>query len=130
YKDGVPYVMDEKDLPLELPEVDKFLPTEKGEPPLARAKNWTYNGYPLETNTMPGFAGSSWYFMRYTDPKNDKMFASPEKLNYWQNVDLYMGGAEHATGHLLYARFWTKVLYDLGYVPYDEPFQKMINQGM
>ncbi len=130
YKDGIPYPLDEKDLPLELPEVDKFLPTEKGEPPLARAKNWTYNGYPLETNTMPGFAGSSWYFMRYTDPKNEQQFAAPEKLNYWKNVDLYIGGAEHATGHLLYARFFTKVLYDLGFVPYHEPFQKMINQGM
>ncbi len=130
YKDGIPYPLPESELPLKLPEVDKFLPTEQGEPPLARAKNWTYNGYPLETNTMPGFAGSSWYFMRYTDPKNEQQFAAPEKLNYWKNVDLYVGGAEHATGHLLYARFWTKVLYDLGYVPYDEPFQKMINQGM
>jgi leucyl-tRNA synthetase len=131
YKDGIPYVMDENDLPLELPEVDKYLPTETGEPPLARAKNWkTKEGYPLETNTMPGWAGSSWYFLRYMDPQNEKEFASKEAVNYWQNVDLYIGGAEHATGHLLYVRFWTKFLFDLGYIPVQEPAKKLINQGM
>jgi leucyl-tRNA synthetase len=131
YKDGVPYLIDESDLPLTLPDVDKYLPTEDGEPPLARATDWKYKGqYDYEHSTMPGWAGSSWYFFRYMDPQNDKAFASQDKLDYWGNVDLYMGGAEHATGHLLYARFWTKALYDLGYVKVDEPFQKMINQGM
>ena len=131
YKDGMPYLIDESELPLTLPEVDKYLPTEDGEPPLARAENWKYQGkYDYEHSTMPGWAGSSWYFFRYMDPKNKGEFAGQDKLDYWGNVDLYMGGAEHATGHLLYARFWTKFLYDLGHVKVVEPFQKMINQGM
>ncbi|MFN0050294.1 MAG: leucine--tRNA ligase [Cytophagales bacterium] len=125
YKDGLPYTLPESELPLVLPEVDKFLPTEDGEPPLARAKDWKY-----ETNTMPGWAGSSWYFFRYMDPKNDKEFASKEALEYWQEVDLYLGGSEHATGHLLYSRFWTKFLYDLGLIKTKEYAKKLINQGM
>ena len=130
YKNGIPYPIDEKDLPLQLPEIDKYLPTETGEPPLARAKNWNYNGYPLDCNTMPGFAGSSAYYLRYMDARNDNGLIDKEVNNYWQNVDLYMGGSEHATGHLLYARMWNKFLYDLGLVCKDEPFQKLINQGM
>ncbi|MFQ5486482.1 MAG: hypothetical protein ACE5DO_14270, partial [Desulfobacterales bacterium] len=131
YKDGAPYAMDESELPLTLPEVDKYLPTEKGDPPLARAGNWaTQQGYPLETTTMPGWAGSSWYYLRYMDPHNPDAFAGRDKIDYWQNIDLYMGGAEHATGHLLYFRFWCKFLYDLGYLPFDEPAKKLINQGM
>lgn len=131
FKDGIATAMDDSELPLELPEVDKYLPTEDGEPPLARAENWkTAEGHPIETNTMPGWAGSSWYFARYLDPNNTGEFASQEALNYWKNVDLYMGGAEHATGHLLYARFWTKFLNDKGFLPFNEPFKKMINQGM
>ena len=131
YRAGIATAMNENELPLELPEVDKYLPTEDGEPPLARAENWkTAEGHPIETNTMPGWAGSSWYFARYLDPNNNGEFTSQDALNYWQNVDLYMGGAEHATGHLLYARFWTKFLNDKGFLPFDEPFKKMINQGM
>ncbi|MCE5331241.1 MAG: leucine--tRNA ligase [Bacteroidales bacterium] len=163
YKNGMPYMLDESRLPLELPEVDKFLPTEKGEPPLGRAKNWEYlppspskgggensdsnsqnvdglqspspsgrvgEGYPLELNTMPGFAGSSAYYLRYMDPKNDKALVSKEANEYWRNVDLYIGGTEHATGHLIYSRFWNKFLFDLGLVCEDEPFKKLINQGM
>ena len=136
FKGGVPYPMAEKDLPLVLPEIDKYLPTEDGDPPLGRAENWTYtpegedNTYPLELNTMPGWAGSSWYYLRYMDPDNTLGFASKEKIDCWGNVDLYLGGAEHATGHLLYFRFWTKVLFDLGFVPFDEPAKKLINQGM
>jgi leucyl-tRNA synthetase len=134
FKDGLPYLMDEKDLPLVLPEVDKYLPTEDGEPPLGRAKDWTYKTvegeFPLEKSTMPGWAGSSWYFFRYMDPQNDSLMVDPEKERYWGSVDLYIGGAEHATGHLLYSRFWTKFLYDIGMVSIEEPFQKMINQGM
>ena len=131
YKAGIPYTLDEKDLPLELPEVDAYLPTETGEPPLARAKNWvTKDGYPLETNTMPGWAGSSWYYLRYMDAHNKDAFVSKDAVNYWQDVDLYIGGAEHATGHLLYVRFWTKFLYDLGLIPNKEPAKKLINQGM
>jgi leucyl-tRNA synthetase len=130
YKDGTAYTMDENDLPLVLPEVDKYLPTEDGESPLARAKNFTYNGFPLETTTMPGWAGSSWYFLRYMDANNNERFASHEAVEYWRNVDLYLGGAEHATGHLLYVRFWTKFLYDLDLIPIDEPAKKLINQGM
>lgn len=134
FKDGLPYLIEEKDLPLVLPEVDKYLPTEDGEPPLGRAKDWTYKTsdgeYPLELSTMPGWAGSSWYFFRYMDPKNEAVFAEKAKTDYWGAVDLYIGGSEHATGHLLYSRFWTKFLYDLGVVSIDEPFQKMINQGM
>ncbi|MBS7409889.1 MAG: leucine--tRNA ligase, partial [Muribaculaceae bacterium] len=131
YKDGVPYTLDEDKLPLELPEVDKFLPTETGEPPLGRAKNWaTAEGYPYELCTMPGFAGSSAYYLRYMDPHNDEALVSPEADEYWRNVDLYVGGTEHATGHLIYSRFWNKFLYDLGVVCEDEPFKKLINQGM
>jgi len=130
YKDDIPHPLPESALPLELPEVDKFLPTEDGQPPLARAKNWTYEGYPLETTTMPGWAGSSWYFLRYMDPHNAERFASPEAVDYWKQVDLYIGGSEHATGHLLYFRFWTKFLYDRGWIPFDEPAKKLVNQGM
>lgn len=131
YKDGIPNTIDDKDLPLELPEVDAYLPTESGEPPLARAKNWnTKEGYPIECNTMPGFAGSSAYYLRYMDPHNHEALVSKEANEYWQNVDLYIGGAEHATGHLIYSRFWNKFLFDLGLVCKQEPFKKMINQGM
>jgi leucyl-tRNA synthetase len=131
YKEGLPYMLDESKLPLELPEIDKYLPTESGEPPLGRAKNWaTAEGLPFELNTMPGFAGSSAYFLRYMDPKNDKALVSKEANEYWQNVDLYLGGTEHATGHLIYSRFWNKFLFDLGIICKDEPFQKLINQGM
>lgn len=131
YKDGIPYVLQESELPLELPEVDKYLPTESGEPPLARAIGWqTKEGYPLECNTMPGFAGSSAYYIRYMDPHNDHVLVSKEAVEYWQNVDLYVGGAEHATGHLIYSRFWNKFLFDIGLVVKDEPFKKLINQGM
>lgn len=134
FKEGLPYLIDKKELPLRLPEVDKYLPTEDGAPPLGRAKNWTYTTsegtFPLEMSTMPGWAGSSWYFFRYMDSENDEMFVSKEAADYWGAVDLYIGGAEHATGHLLYSRFWTKFLFDRGLVPIEEPFQKMINQGM
>ncbi len=133
YKGETPYLVDDKDLPVTLPEVDKYLPTEDGEPPLARAKKDAWNhfeGDRMEYNTMPGWAGSSWYFLRYMDPHNEQEFVSREKVDYWKNVDLYIGGSEHATGHLLYARFWTKFLYDMGYIPFEEPFRKMINQGM
>ncbi|MBK9761923.1 MAG: leucine--tRNA ligase [Flavobacteriales bacterium] len=141
YKDDIPYAVKEEHLPLILPEVDKFLPTEDGEPPLARATDWHYSPlvgrgaggeghYPLETTTMPGWAGSSWYFLRYMDPKNEGRFASPEAIKYWGQVDLYMGGSEHATGHLLYFRFWTKFLHDRGWLPFDEPAKKLVNQGM
>lgn len=130
YKDGLPYTMDEADLPLELPKIDEYKPTETGEPPLGRAKDFNYKGNPLELSTMPGWAGSSWYFLRYMDAKNDNRFASAEAEKYWNQVDLYMGGAEHATGHLLYSRFWNMFLYDLGLVTSPEPFKKLINQGM
>ncbi|MCB9170282.1 MAG: leucine--tRNA ligase [Flavobacteriales bacterium] len=130
YKDDIPYPVAEKDLPLVLPEIDKYQPTEIGEPPLARAKDWSYEGYPLETTTMPGWAGSSWYFLRYMDPKNKERFASQEAVDYWGQVDLYVGGSEHATGHLLYFRFWTKFLHDRGWIPFDEPARKLVNQGM
>jgi len=131
FKDNMPYVLNEDELPLELPEIDKYLPTEKGEPPLARAKNWkTKEGYPLEVNTMPGFAGSSAYYLRYMDPRNRKALVSKEANEYWQDVDLYNGGTEHATGHLLYLKILNKFLYDLGYVCKDEPFKKLVNQGM
>ena len=131
YKDGIPYTLDEEELPLTLPQVDKFLPTEQGEPPLARAENWkTKDGYPLETCTMPGFAGSSGYYLRYMDPHNNDEYFSKEANEYWQNVDVYVGGAEHATGHLIYARFWNKFLFDIGLCCRDEPFEKLINQGM
>ncbi len=130
YKDGMPYPLDESELPLELPDVDKYLPTESGEPPLARAKNWkTAEGYPLETNTMPGFAGSSGYYLRYMDPWNEERYFSREANEYWRDVDLYLGGDEHATGHLIYSRFWNMFLYDIGLVCEEEPFKKLINQG-
>ena len=131
YKDDLPYMLDESKLPLELPEVDKYPPTESGEPPLGRAKNWkTEEGYPLELNTMPGFAGSSAYFLRYMDPHNDNALVDHEICNYWRNVDLYLGGSEHATGHLIYARFWNMFLYDIDVACEEEPFKKLINQGM
>lgn len=146
YKDGLPHLVKEDELPVVLPEIDEYKPTETGEPPLARAKDWSYkptngqrttsneqqvtnNGFPYELTTMPGWAGSSWYWFRYMDPKNDTAFASKEKVNYWKDVDLYMGGSEHATGHLLYSRFWNKALKDLGYTNSEEPFKKLINQG-
>ncbi len=147
YKDGMPQMIDAKHLPIALPEVEKYLPTETGEPPLGNATVWAWdtntntvvsssaveksnNVFPLELNTMPGWAGSSWYMFRYMDAQNQTEFASKEALDYWQNVDLYIGGSEHATGHLLYSRFWTKFLHDRNFVPVDEPFKKMINQGM
>ncbi|MDF3028046.1 MAG: leucyl-tRNA synthetase [Fluviicola sp.] len=133
YKNDIPYLVDDAHLPIELPEVDKYLPTEDGEPPLARAEKsaWKYSeGDRMEYNTMPGWAGSSFYFLRYMDPHNEQEFVSKEKADYWNQVDLYIGGSEHATGHLLYSRFWCKFLYDMGYISFDEPFKKMINQGM
>ena len=146
YKDGMPYMIDEKKLPLELPEVAKFLPPESGEPPLGHATKWAWDVakgevvdntlidnttvFPLELNTMPGFAGSSAYYLRYMDPHNDEALVSKEADTYWQNVDLYVGGTEHATGHLIYSRFWNKFLFDLGISVKEEPFQKLINQGM
>ncbi|HSZ25750.1 MAG TPA: leucine--tRNA ligase [Cytophagaceae bacterium] len=130
YKNGIPQTIDEIDLPLELPQINEYKPTETGEPPLGRAKNFTYKGYPLELSTMPGWAGSSWYFLRYMDPKNITRFVSEKAEKYWNQVDLYIGGAEHATGHLFYSRFWNMFLYDLGLVTSPEPFKKLINQGM
>ncbi|MFN8355447.1 MAG: leucine--tRNA ligase [Spirosomataceae bacterium] len=131
YQEGIPYLIDENELPLELPAVDKYLPTETGEPPLGRAEGWKYKGqYDYELSTMPGWAGSSWYWYRYMDPHNNQAFASNEAIHYWQAVDLYLGGAEHATGHLLYSRFWNKFLKDLGLVPEEEFAKKLINQGM
>lgn len=130
YKDGIPMPLPESELPLRLPEIDSYKPSPDGQPPLSRAKDWTYKGYPLEKSTMPGFAGSSAYYLRYMDPHNDKALVSREADEYWRNVDLYVGGTEHATGHLIYSRFWNKFLYDLGYVCEDEPFRKLVNQGM
>ncbi len=131
YQEEIPYLVDQKDLPLTLPSVDKFIPTEDGEPPLARAQDWKYkNDFAYETTTMPGWAGSSWYYLRYMDSQNEQVFADPAALKYWNQVDLYIGGSEHATGHLLYARFFCKFLFDLGYLTFDEPFKKLINQGM
>ncbi|GAB3583405.1 leucine--tRNA ligase [Hymenobacter daeguensis] len=131
YKDGTAYGIAEADLPLVLPEIDEYKPTETGEPPLGRAQDWLYKGkYPYELSTMPGWAGSSWYYLRYMDPTNEARFVSEAAEHYWGSVDLYMGGAEHATGHLLYARFWYLFLKDLGLVSSNEPFQKLINQGM
>jgi leucyl-tRNA synthetase len=146
YDNGVAKAIADEHLPVELPEVDKYLPTEDGKPPLGNATHWYWDEqkneltskenadkphvHPMELNTMPGWAGSSWYFLRYMDPKNEKTFVSKKKVDYWKNVDLYIGGAEHATGHLLYARFWTKFLKDRGFINFEEPFQKMINQGM
>ncbi len=146
YKDGMPYMIDEACLPLELPEVDKFLPTETGEPPLGHATKWAWDTvnkcitendkidnisiFPLELNTMPGFAGSSAYYLRYMDPRNTQALVDPSICQYWKNVDLYVGGTEHATGHLIYSRFWNKFLYDLNVSVMEEPFQKLVNQGM
>jgi len=140
YKDGIPYPIKEEHLPVVLPEINEYLPTETGEPPLGRAKGWGYDpvrgavndgsGLGIELSTMPGWAGSSWYFLRYMDPKDTDAFATKDAVNYWQNIDLYVGGSEHATGHLLYVRFWTKFLKDLGYLPFDEPAKKLVNQGM
>ena len=131
FKDGLPYLVKEEELPLLLPEIDKYLPTETGEPPLARAENWVpKDGGHYELSTMPGWAGSSWYWYRYMDANNNSDFASKEAVEYWKDVDLYIGGSEHATGHLLYSRFWNKFLKDLGYTKEEEPFKKLINQGM
>ena len=146
YQDGLPKMIDVEHLPIVLPAVEKYLPTEDGQPPLGNSKNWAWDKtnnivvsndlidnktvFPLELNTMPGWAGSSWYFLRYIDAKNEEAFVNKEKANYWNSVDLYIGGSEHATGHLLYARFWNKFLFDQGFISFDEPFQKMINQGM
>ena len=146
YKEGMPHMIGEKNLPLELPEVEKFLPTETGQPPLGHAKKWAWDTvnervvsndlidqktvFPLELNTMPGFAGSSAYYIHYMDPNNPEVLADPNKVNYWKNVDLYVGGTEHATGHLIYSRFWNKFLYDIGISVAEEPFKKLINQGM
>ncbi len=131
YKNGVATALDESLLPLTLPEVDKFLPTETGEPPLGRATSWqTEDGFPFELSTMPGFAGSSAYYLRYMDPHNEEAFIDPKINNYWRQVDLYIGGTEHATGHLIYSRFWNKFLFDLGLICEEEPFKKLVNQGM
>jgi leucyl-tRNA synthetase len=133
FKNDVPYLIEDGQLPVTLPPIDEYLPTEDGDPPLARAKkeDWdVFEGDRMELNTMPGWAGSSWYFLRYMDPHNSEEFVSKEAMEYWNQVDLYMGGAEHATGHLLYSRFWTKILFDLGHLSFNEPFKKMINQGM
>ncbi|NUO02885.1 MAG: class I tRNA ligase family protein, partial [Saprospiraceae bacterium] len=131
WKNGLPYLIEESELPLVLPQVDKYLPTETGEPPLGRAEGWLYQGkYPYELSTMPGWAGSSWYFYRYMDTHNDQEFCSPEAANYWRQVDLYLGGSEHAVGHLLYSRFWNHFLHDLGLVPEREYARKLVNQGM
>jgi len=136
FKDDTPYLVAEKDLPIILPEIDKYLPTEDGDPPLGRAENFKYspsgddNSYPLEMSTMPGWAGSSWYWYRYMDAHNNEAFIDKDIQEYWGNVDLYIGGSEHATGHLLYSRFWNKILFDLGFVNQEEPFKKLINQGM
>ncbi|QOI98375.1 MAG: leucine--tRNA ligase [Flammeovirgaceae bacterium] len=129
FVNGIPKLVEEKDLPITLPEIDEYKPTATGEPPLARAKNWKYNGHNFELTTMPGWAGSSWYWYRYMDPSNQKEFCAKEHEQYWRDVDLYIGGSEHATGHLLYSRFWCKALKDLGYVRAEEPFKKLINQG-
>ena len=131
FENGIPKLLDESNYPLTLPDVDEYLPTEDGDPPLGRAKNWRpKNGDHYELSTMPGWAGSSWYYLRYMDPQNDGTFASREATDYWNQVDLYIGGTEHATGHLLYSRFWCKLLCDLGHIGFDEPFKKLINQGM
>ncbi|UEG52548.1 class I tRNA ligase family protein [Mucilaginibacter daejeonensis] len=131
FKDGLPYLISENELPLILPEIDKYLPTESGEPPLGRAEGWKYRSeYEYELSTMPGWAGSSWYWYRYMDAQNDQALASNEAIQYWKDVDLYIGGSEHATGHLLYSRFWNKFLKDIGIAVEEEPFKKLINQGM
>ncbi|HEY8934997.1 MAG TPA: class I tRNA ligase family protein, partial [Cyclobacteriaceae bacterium] len=126
---GLPKLVPDNELPVTLPEIDAYKPTESGEPPLGRAKGWNYKGNSFELTTMPGWAGSSWYWFRYMDPNNTQEFASKEAIDYWKDVDLYIGGSEHATGHLLYSRFWCKALKDLGYVASEEPFKKLINQG-
>ena len=131
YRDGVPEALDAAELPLRLPAVDKYLPTADGEPPLARAEHWvSAEGLPLETTTMPGWAGSSWYFLRYMDPRNDRALVGRAAADYWGQVDLYVGGSEHATGHLLYSRFWTHALHDLKHIGFKEPFKRLVNQGM
>lgn len=130
YKDGIACPLPESELPLVLPHLDRFKPTATGEPPLAQAKNWTYENWPLEKSTMPGFAGSSAYYLRYMDPDNDRALVGKEADTYWRDVDLYIGGTEHATGHLIYSRFWNKFLFDLGYSCVEEPFKKLVNQGM
>ncbi|WP_425391338.1 leucine--tRNA ligase [Ekhidna sp.] len=130
YEDGIPRLVPDEQLPLVLPEIDEYLPTEDGDPPLGRAKNWNYDGHAYELSTMPGWAGSSWYFFRYMDPDNEDEFCSKEALKYWQDVDFYLGGSEHATGHLLYSRFWVKFLYDMGIIEIDEYAKKLVNQGM
>ncbi|GHA58783.1 leucine--tRNA ligase [Pontibacter akesuensis] len=131
YKNGIPHLIKQEELPLELPKIDAYLPTETGEPPLGRAVDWKYeNEYEYELSTMPGWAGSSWYWYRYMDPQNDSAFADEDIVKYWRNVDLYIGGSEHATGHLLYSRFWNKFMFDMGLVVEQEPFKKLINQGM
>jgi leucyl-tRNA synthetase len=131
WKEGLPYLIAENELPLVLPNVDKYLPTESGEPPLGRAEKWKYqNAFEYELSTMPGWAGSSWYFYRYMDPQNEQTFCGREALEYWQQVDFYLGGAEHAVGHLLYSRFWNHFLHDIGLVPHREYAQKLVNQGM
>ena len=130
YKEDIPTLIPDNELPLNLPEVNEYLPTEDGDPPLGRADGWSHEGSPYELSTMPGWAGSSWYFFRYMDPQNENAFCGKEALDYWQEVDFYLGGSEHATGHLLYSRFWTKFLYDLGYIKVDEYAKKLVNQGM
>ncbi len=131
FNEGIPKLIPDEELPLLLPDVDEYKPTETGEPPLARAEDWKYKGkYDYETTTMPGWAGSSWYFLRYMDAGNEEEFVSKSKADYWQSVDLYIGGTEHATGHLLYSRFWNLFLYDMGFISHEEPFQKLVNQGM
>ncbi len=131
FKDGIPIPLEDAELPLVLPEIDEFKPTKDGDPPLGRAKDWLKDGaHSYELSTMPGWAGSSWYWFRYMDPHNTDVFVDPEKASYWGQVDLYMGGAEHSTGHLLYARFWTKFLFDHGLVPVNEPMKRLVNQGM
>lgn len=129
FDNGIPKLVATEDLPVQLPDIDAYKPTETGEPPLGRAKGWSYKGHPFELTTMPGWAGSSWYWFRYMDPKNSSEFVSKKAQSYWKDVDLYIGGSEHATGHLLYSRFWCKALKDLGFVESEEPFKKMINQG-
>ncbi len=131
YKDDIPHSLPDANLPLMLPQVDSYKPTAEGEPPLGRAEGFVYEGkYPYELTTMPGWAGSSWYFLRYTDPQNMRVFAAKEAVDYWGQVDVYIGGAEHAVGHLLYSRFFTKFLHDKGFLNFDEPFKKLVNQGM
>ena len=131
FRNGIPYAMDEKDLPLELPPLNDFRPAGTGEGPLAKVKDWVWinDNEKRDTNTMPTHAGAAWYFLRYMDPHNDKIFADKKNLDYWGQVDVYIGGAEHAVAHLLYSRLWIKILHDLGYLNFDEPFRKLINQG-